>query len=234
MRYQRTLNAFTLIELLVVIAIISLLVSILLPSLTKAKELAQSVVCAANLRAQGYAINLYVQDSDMYPPSYGAGWGTHNNWKNILINEGYIAGGEPGPALGSITWADWYHNYHSEGTFKFFDCPAWDSSTTLSSLLNQVTYGDYLYNAYMMRGDDGDAFPVIGLSRRPAADVTRAPASVGAVAEGWALELVYETDIYGGKCQYNRHSDLMNIVFCDGHVEGVSQDEVDVSMFETR
>jgi prepilin-type N-terminal cleavage/methylation domain-containing protein/prepilin-type processing-associated H-X9-DG protein len=61
-RLPRGQRAFTLIELLVVIAIISLLVSILLPSLNKAKELAVRVVCANNQRATGLGIGIYASE----------------------------------------------------------------------------------------------------------------------------------------------------------------------------
>lgn len=60
----RLISGFTLIELLVVIAIISLLVSILLPSLTKARELAKRTVCAVNLRTVLVAFACYANEND--------------------------------------------------------------------------------------------------------------------------------------------------------------------------
>ena len=60
---------FTLIELLVVIAIISLLVSILIPSLNKARELAKKAVCASNMRNIGLASNIYSNEYDGDFPS---------------------------------------------------------------------------------------------------------------------------------------------------------------------
>lgn len=63
-------KAFTLIELLVVIAIIALLVSILLPSLNKAKELAKRTVCGAGLNTLGKAAVLYATENDTFLPTY--------------------------------------------------------------------------------------------------------------------------------------------------------------------
>ncbi len=53
-------RAFTLIELLVVVAIIALLISILLPSLSRAKEQARIAVCLSNFKSMGTAANAYL------------------------------------------------------------------------------------------------------------------------------------------------------------------------------
>jgi prepilin-type N-terminal cleavage/methylation domain-containing protein/prepilin-type processing-associated H-X9-DG protein len=61
---MRRSPGFTLIELLVVIAVIAVLMGILMPALNKAKNLAQGSACKGNLKNYGYAITMYLDDSD--------------------------------------------------------------------------------------------------------------------------------------------------------------------------
>jgi prepilin-type N-terminal cleavage/methylation domain-containing protein len=63
-------KGFTLIELLVVVAIIALLISILLPSLSRARELAKRAVCASNMRGIGQGLHIYANDNTEWLPAH--------------------------------------------------------------------------------------------------------------------------------------------------------------------
>ena len=67
---------FTLIELLVVISIIALLIALLLPALSQAKESARNVLCMNNEKQMGISTIAYLQDANgFFPP--GSEWPGH-------------------------------------------------------------------------------------------------------------------------------------------------------------
>ena len=73
-------GAFTLIELLVVVAIIALLISILLPSLGRAREVAKRTACAANLKANGTSIIIFAELNERRVPYGQTGNGHYGSW----------------------------------------------------------------------------------------------------------------------------------------------------------
>ena len=72
----RSAGAFTLIELLVVIAIISILMSVLVPSLRRAIERTRDVICTANIRSIAFGWQFYLEDNKETFPL----WTQNSQW----------------------------------------------------------------------------------------------------------------------------------------------------------
>ena len=75
-------KGFTLVELLVVIAIIALLMAVLLPALNKARDQANTVKCASNLRQFGLMYEMYAQSHNESMPG---GWNSGAMWMVDLM-----------------------------------------------------------------------------------------------------------------------------------------------------
>lgn len=125
-------RGFTLIELLVVISIVSLLISILLPSLKNARSLARSTQCMANQRSVGALMFFYAEDYNQYLPVrrtlksgvYQYGW-PNLIWKYMdtgrTLKNKYDKGKLVGTAMNC-----------PEGTTDIKDNPNWGRIYTLN------------------------------------------------------------------------------------------------------
>lgn len=118
---SRRIAAFTLVELLVVIGIIAVLIGILLPALGRARESANTLKCASNLRSVGQGIaNYLAQNRGVYPPS--------NYYKGLAIDA--ATGQVPTqPSDGYVHWSSFlYQRRPGEAeTAPFLSTRGWDA-----------------------------------------------------------------------------------------------------------
>jgi prepilin-type N-terminal cleavage/methylation domain-containing protein/prepilin-type processing-associated H-X9-DG protein len=128
MRHQKRPQGFTLVELLVVIGIIALLISILLPALSKARQEANLVKCASNLRSIGQGIAIYATNYGTFPASnyyYGLNVDPNGQWQlPATPTQGYVhwtsllfAGVQSGSDPSLLNPQQW----------QMFQCPSLDN-----------------------------------------------------------------------------------------------------------
>ncbi len=209
---------FTLIELLVVISIIALLLAILLPALSKAKEASQSAVCKSNVRSIGLALVLYSED--------------HNGWIPATYNNATASPLHPGRGF----WADHIYTYLSIGgrngayyrpvdleDYGVFRCP------THEDLKAGIDYFSYCYNGIMAGNDTyvrhGEARQ--GSGYRP----LKSPGETAWVIDGEVngntlIPFVFAppTGFYSN-IPWERHLERANVLYLDTHVNTVERIE---------
>ena len=164
-------KAFTLIELLVVVAIIALLVSMLLPTLNRAKEIARKTVCSSTLGEQGKGVAIYVSQHGSYPHftpwPYDTGPGPPNGphvgvmallapYNGIITGQNWIYGW---PKLYGIldasgikgyptNWGGYYYSTPIERIWKGCFCPSMNAPAMLAAANNAGKFGyggNYLF-----------------------------------------------------------------------------------------
>jgi prepilin-type N-terminal cleavage/methylation domain-containing protein len=120
-------SGFTLVELLVVISIIALLLSILMPSLQSAREIAKRTMCGANLRSMGLALIAYEGDYNGNPPTIS--WNPWNDRPNYW--QGQLASylGRQGNADSGFVYATTKTKTkdivkYPDRLLKVFQCPS--------------------------------------------------------------------------------------------------------------
>lgn len=198
--------SFTLIELLVVISIMAIILALLLPGLSAAKESGRRTACASNLRQCGVASYFYAGDWNGFLPSSGTGI----VWRTILLRP-YITVNYTSKTDEKLFCPN-YHNF-DDASCGLFTGYAWNQS--------YMGYRWVAENATSAEGGPGHQ----NIARIPLPSKT---IIVGDTTDwfNFAYQLYNLYPPSSGSLHPpvgNRHNGSINLLWVDAHVSAMTQ-----------